>query len=76
MAGRAQATKQDLTNLVTRVPRDLWRRLKEHSIVQGVPMMELIAQALREQLARGQKGTRRKTQRPRGRRNTGRQAAR
>ncbi len=52
------------TQLATRIPKRLHRELRLHCVTHETSMMDFVVAAIREKLARGEKG-------PRGRRGRG-----
>ena len=46
--------------LATRIPKGLHRELKLHVVTRETSVMEFVVEALREKLARGEKGARRR----------------
>jgi len=56
--GLARSTQETSVQLATRVPKNLHRALKLHCVRAGVSVMEFLAQALEEKLAREERQTR------------------
>ena len=52
-------TEQPLTQLATRIPKELHRRLKLHCVTNDTSVMEFVVEALKEKL--GREGKRKKS---------------
>jgi hypothetical protein len=52
-------SEEPWTQMATRIPKDLHRRLKLHCVMHDMAVMEFVVAALREKLARPARGSRR-----------------
>lgn len=44
---------EEQTQLATRIPKELHRKLKLHCVTHDLPLMDFVVQAIRDKLARG-----------------------
>ena len=52
-------TEEPLTQLATRIPKELHRRLKVYCVTNDIALMDFVVAALKEKLARQGRGGRR-----------------